>query len=109
MSQATMPCEYDSLTIMQKVEVFEMSLQHTAGQDLSKVNQYEFRDRGSKRTLFGIVFPFVFVLRGGIGVGAPPVVGTPLPPLTPCAPCCCSLCGLFTGRAFFFCPRLWQL
>lgn len=41
MSQATMPCEYDSLTIMQKVEVFEMSLQHTAGQDLSKVEEAE--------------------------------------------------------------------
>lgn len=37
MSQATQPCEYDPLTVMQKVEVFEMSLQHTAGQDLSKV------------------------------------------------------------------------
>lgn len=37
MSQAAAPCEYDSLSIMQKVEVFEMSLKHTAGQDLYKV------------------------------------------------------------------------
>ncbi|CAN0022296.1 unnamed protein product, partial [Ectocarpus sp. 13 AM-2016] len=37
MTQATIPCEYDPLTLMQKVEVFEMSLQHTAGQDLYKV------------------------------------------------------------------------
>ena len=37
MSQATQPCKYDPLTVMQKVEVFEMALQHTAGQDISKV------------------------------------------------------------------------
>lgn len=38
MSQAAAPCDYDSLTTMQKVEVFEMSLKHTAGQDLYKVS-----------------------------------------------------------------------
>ena len=37
MSQAAAPCDYDSLSIMQKVEVFEMSLKYTAGQDLYKV------------------------------------------------------------------------
>ncbi|CAN0470234.1 unnamed protein product [Hapterophycus canaliculatus] len=37
MNQATVPCDYDRLSIMQKVEVFEMSLKHTAGQDLYKV------------------------------------------------------------------------
>ena len=39
MSQAAAPCEYDSLSIMQKVEVFEMALSYTAGQDLYKVNR----------------------------------------------------------------------
>lgn len=37
MSQAAAPCDYETLSIMQKVEVFEMSLKHTAGQDLYKV------------------------------------------------------------------------
>ena len=37
MSQASWPCDYDSLSIMQKVEVFEMALKHTAGLDLYKV------------------------------------------------------------------------
>ncbi|CAM9628539.1 unnamed protein product, partial [Phaeothamnion confervicola] len=37
MSQAASPCEYDGLTLMQKVEVFEMALEHTVGQDLNKV------------------------------------------------------------------------
>lgn len=37
MSKATLPGEYETLTIMQKVEVFEMALTHTAGQDLYKV------------------------------------------------------------------------
>lgn len=37
MSQAASPCEYDQLTLMQKVEVFQMALKHTAGQDLYRV------------------------------------------------------------------------
>ncbi|CAM9712299.1 unnamed protein product, partial [Chrysoparadoxa australica] len=37
MSQTAAPCDYDQLTLMQKVEVFEMALEHTAGQDLYKV------------------------------------------------------------------------
>lgn len=39
MNQAAAPCEYDSFTTMQKVEVFELSLNHTAGQDLYKVKR----------------------------------------------------------------------
>lgn len=37
MTQSAAPCEYDSLNVMQKVEVFEAALKHTAGQDLYKV------------------------------------------------------------------------
>jgi hypothetical protein len=35
--QAASPCEYDALTLQQKVEVFEMALEHTTGQDLYRV------------------------------------------------------------------------
>lgn len=65
MTQATIPCEYDPLTLMQKVEVFEMSLQHTAGQDLYKVHYTQYRTRHHLRTsssLRGI--HFLFCLRG---------------------------------------------
>ncbi|KAG5176073.1 phosphatidylinositol 3 and 4-kinase-domain-containing protein [Tribonema minus] len=37
MTQAASPCEYDALTLQQKVEVFEMALEHTTGQDLYRV------------------------------------------------------------------------
>lgn len=37
MVQAAAPCDYDSLTAMQKLEIFELSLKHTAAQDLYKV------------------------------------------------------------------------
>lgn len=40
MTQSAAPCEYDSLSVMQKVEVFEAALKHTAGQDLYKVRMY---------------------------------------------------------------------
>lgn len=56
MSQATMPCEYDTLTIMQKVEVFEMSLQHTAGQDLSKVRAWKKPEAESNKHSFSCLF-----------------------------------------------------
>ncbi|CAM9839694.1 unnamed protein product, partial [Choristocarpus tenellus] len=37
MSQMASPCDYDSLTVMQKVEVFRTALHRTAGIDLARV------------------------------------------------------------------------
>lgn len=58
MTQSAAPCEYDLLSIMQKVEVFEMSLKHTAGQDLYKVNVLALDNIGVR--IVQLCFPDVF-------------------------------------------------